>query len=72
MVGNVKRTGFSTAACTSPPCANTLSFGEPDNQITMTAGTTPTDITVNLVKPRQPVFQARCKGPTRSHRIRLT
>ena len=49
VIGSVKRTGFATAACRCSLC-NTLSFGNPDNQITITAGTAPTDITVNLVK----------------------
>ena len=44
VVGSVKRTG-------SPlPSATALTFGNPNNQITITAGTAPTDITVNLVK----------------------
>ena len=50
VLGTVKRTGFATAACPVAPCANTLSFGNPNNQITITAGTAPTDINVNLVK----------------------
>jgi hypothetical protein len=50
VIGNLKRTGFATAACPVAPCANTLSFGNPNNQITITAGTAPTDINVNLVK----------------------
>ncbi len=50
VIGNLKRTGFATGACPVAPCANTLSFGNPNNQITITAGTAPTDINVNLVK----------------------
>jgi hypothetical protein len=50
VVGNVKRTGFATAACASAPCANTLSAGNPNNQITITAGTAPTSILVNMAK----------------------
>src|SRR6202158_1899388 len=50
VVGNVKRTGFVTAACASAPCANTLSFGNPNKQITFTGGTAPTSILVTLVK----------------------
>jgi hypothetical protein len=45
VVGNVKRTGFVSGGS-----ANTLSFGNPDNQITVNSGTVPTNITVNLVK----------------------
>jgi hypothetical protein len=50
VIGNVKRTGFVNAACVTAPCANTLSFGNPNNQITMTVAPTPADITINLVK----------------------
>jgi CSLREA domain-containing protein len=43
VIGSVKRTNTSTL--------NTnYTFGNPNNQITTTAGTPPTDITVNLVK----------------------
>ncbi|MGB9178632.1 MAG: DUF4214 domain-containing protein, partial [Pyrinomonadaceae bacterium] len=42
-VGNVKRTGFVSGG-------SALSFGNPNNQITINSGTAPTDITVNLVK----------------------
>jgi hypothetical protein len=42
VVGNVKRTGFITGS------GNTLTFGHPDNRITIDSGTVPTDITVNL------------------------
>jgi hypothetical protein len=45
VIGSVKRTGF-----VSTPTPNTLSFGNPDNQITINSGTPPADITVNLVK----------------------
>jgi hypothetical protein len=45
VVGNVKRTGFVSGGS-----ANTLSFGNPDNRITINSGTVPTDITINLVK----------------------
>jgi|GEM_PF-1046362 len=44
VIGNVKRTGFITGG------ANTLSFGNPNNQISINSGTVPTDITINLVK----------------------
>jgi hypothetical protein len=50
VVGNLRRTGFVTAACALAPCANTLSFGNPDNQITVTAGTSPANILVNMQK----------------------
>jgi len=42
VIGNVKRTGFTTS--------NNLSFGNPFNSIGFISGTLPTDITVNLVK----------------------
>ena len=45
VVGNVKRTGFISGGG-----ANTLSFGNPNNRITINSGTVPTDITVNLAK----------------------
>jgi hypothetical protein len=45
VIGNVKRTGFVSGGS-----ANTLSFGNPNNQITINSGTVPTDITVNLAK----------------------
>jgi hypothetical protein len=45
VVGNVKRTGFVSGGS-----ANTLSFGNPDNRITINSGTVPTDITINLAK----------------------
>jgi hypothetical protein len=51
VIGSVKRTGF-----VSTPTPNTLSFGNPNNQITITAGTPPTDITVNLVKSAPAIF----------------
>jgi Carboxypeptidase regulatory-like domain/Domain of unknown function (DUF4214) len=51
VIGSVKRTGF-----TSVP--NTLSFGNPNNQLTFTAGTLPTDITINLVKSPPAGFSA--------------
>ncbi|MDQ1639922.1 MAG: trimeric autotransporter adhesin, partial [Pyrinomonadaceae bacterium] len=50
VIGNVKRTGFAAAACATAPCVNTLSFGNPNNQITITTAPAPTDINVNLVK----------------------
>jgi hypothetical protein len=42
VVGNVKRTGFTTA--------NTLSFGNPFNTIRFTSGMPSLDVTVSLVK----------------------
>ena len=42
VIGNVKRTGFTTS--------NTLSFGNPSNTLSFTSGTPPTEVTVNLVK----------------------
>jgi hypothetical protein len=58
VIGNVKRTGFSTAACGSAPCANTLSFGNPNNQITITAGTAPGSILVNMAKSEPATYAA--------------
>jgi Domain of unknown function (DUF4214) len=43
VIGSVKRTNTSTLA-------TAYTFGNPNNRITTTAGTAPTDITVNLVK----------------------
>ena len=43
--GNLQRTGIDTAAL-----GTTFSFGNPNNQITVTAGTRPATITVNLVR----------------------
>jgi hypothetical protein len=48
--GRVQRNGFVTAACPTAPCANTLSFGNPNNQITVTAGTAPANIVVDLTR----------------------
>ena len=50
VIGNVERLGFVTAACAGAPCSNTLSVGNPNNQITITSGTAPTSIVVNLTK----------------------
>jgi hypothetical protein len=58
VVGNVKRTGFATAACASAPCANTLSAGNPNNQITITAGTAPGSILVNMAKSAPATYAA--------------
>jgi hypothetical protein len=49
VIGNVQRTDFVSGACANAPCANTLSFGNPNNQITITSGAAPTSILVNLV-----------------------
>jgi len=48
--GRVQRTGLVTGACPVAPCANTRSFGNPNNQITLTAGAAPANIVVNLVR----------------------
>jgi hypothetical protein len=45
VVGNVNRTGFTTAAG-----GNTLSFGNPFNTIKFTAGTVPTSVNILLAK----------------------
>jgi hypothetical protein len=52
VVGNLQRQGFVTGACegNSAPCPNTLSFGNPNNQITITSGTAPSSILVKLTK----------------------
>jgi hypothetical protein len=52
VVGNLQRLGFVTGVCpgNSAPCANTLSVGNPNNQITITDGTAPTSIMVTLAK----------------------
>ncbi|MCU1267028.1 MAG: hypothetical protein JWM21_3346 [Acidobacteria bacterium] len=50
VIGNLERLGFVTGACAGAPCFNTLSLGNPDNQITITAGTAPDSILVNLTK----------------------
>ena len=50
VVGNLQRTGFVTGACASAPCVNTLSLGNPNNQLTFTGGTAPEIILVNLTK----------------------
>jgi hypothetical protein len=52
VVGNLQRLGFVTGICpgNSAPCSNTLSLGNPNNQITITSGTAPTSILVTLTK----------------------
>jgi hypothetical protein len=50
VIGNLERLGFVTGVCASTPCSNTLSAGNPNNQITITGGTAPTSIVVNLTK----------------------
>jgi hypothetical protein len=56
VIGNVKRTGFVSGG--SP-----LSFGHPDNQITINTGGVPSDITLNLAKsaPSSPAFPTAVK-----------
>src|SRR6185436_502154 len=44
--------------CANAPCANTLSFGNPNNQITITSGAAPTSILVNLVKSAPATYGA--------------
>ena len=60
VVGNLQRLGFVTGACAgnSAPCANTLSVGNPNNQITITDGTAPTSILVTLAKSAPAGFAA--------------
>jgi hypothetical protein len=48
--GRVQRTGFVTGVCAAAPCANTLRFGNPNNQITVTSGTAPVNIVVDLTR----------------------
>jgi hypothetical protein len=50
VIGSVKHVTLTVGACPAGPCANTETFGNPNNQITVTLGTAPTDITMNLVK----------------------
>lgn len=56
--GRVQRTGFVTAACPVAPCGNTLSFGNPNNQITITAGTAPTNIVADLARTAPATYAA--------------
>ncbi len=48
--GRLQRTGFVSAACPTAPCGNTLSFGNPNNQITVTSGAAPANIVVDLAR----------------------
>jgi hypothetical protein len=48
--GRVQRTGFVSAACATAPCVNTLSFGNLNNQITVTSGPAPANIVVDLAR----------------------
>jgi hypothetical protein len=48
--GRVQRTGLVAAACVTAPCVNTRSFGNPNNQLTVTAGTAPASVVVDLAR----------------------
>jgi hypothetical protein len=61
VVGNLQRLGFVSAPCAVAPCVNTLSLGNPNNQITITAGTAPTDILINLTKSAPATFASAVK-----------
>jgi CSLREA domain-containing protein len=61
VIGTVHRTGFVTGACAHAPCSNTFSFGNPDNQITITGGGAPSSIDVNLVKSAPATFTSAVK-----------
>jgi hypothetical protein len=50
VIGNLERLGFTTGACANPPCFNTLSLGNFNNQLTITGGVAPTSVVVNLTK----------------------
>jgi hypothetical protein len=58
VIGNLQRTGLMSGACANAPCPNTLSFGNPDNQITITDGTAPNSILVNLTKSAPATYAA--------------
>jgi hypothetical protein len=50
VIGKVRISNALAGACGIPPCANTMRFGNPNNQITLTAGATFGDVTVELAK----------------------
>jgi hypothetical protein len=58
VIGKLERLGFVTGTCVTSPCVNTLSLGNPDNQITITAGTAPASILVTLAKSAPATYAA--------------
>jgi len=58
VIGNLERLGFVMGACPTAPCSNTLSVGNPNNQITITSGTAPTSILVTLAKSAPATYAA--------------
>ena len=58
VIGNLERLGLVTGACAVAPCGNTLSLGNPNNQITITSGAAPTSILVNLTKSAPGTYAA--------------
>jgi hypothetical protein len=58
VIGNLERLGFVMGACPAAPCSNTLSVGNPNNQITITSGTAPTSILVTLAKSAPATYAA--------------
>jgi hypothetical protein len=58
VIGNLERLGFVMAACPAAPCSNTLSVGNPNNQITITSGTAPASILVTLAKSAPATYAA--------------
>ncbi|MEA2206503.1 MAG: hypothetical protein QOE77_3279, partial [Blastocatellia bacterium] len=58
VIGKLERLGFMTGSCVTAPCVNTLSLGNRDNQITITAGTAPASILVTLAKSAPATYAA--------------
>ncbi len=58
VIGNLERLGFVMGACPAAPCSNTLSVGNPNNQITITSGTAPASILVTLAKSAPATYAA--------------
>jgi len=69
VVGNLLRQGFVTGACAVAPCANTLSLGNPNNQLTFTTGIAPDSVLVNLTKSAPADYASAVK---RSYEITQT
>jgi hypothetical protein len=58
VIGSLQRLGFVSGACVSAPCVNTLSVGNPNNQITITNGVAPTSVLINLAKSAPETYGA--------------
>jgi len=58
VIGSLERLGFVMGACPAAPCSNTLSVGNPNNQITITSGTPPASILVTLAKSAPATYAA--------------